>query len=237
MTEQKRVPDGRNRIKVKICGIRRREDVEIINRYLPDYAGFVFAPGKRRIDMEKAMELRRGMDGRIRTVGVFVNEEQEKIRAVADAGIIEMIQLHGDEDGEYMKRIKEMTGLPVIKAVRVRERADILRAAELPADFILFDTYTEKEYGGSGKSFNWELLAECGRTVRRPYFLAGGLHAGNVGNALRAAAGTESGMFAVDVSSGVETDGGKEDEKIKEFIRIVRSGRVGQLKYDPDTKN
>lgn len=201
-------------VKIKICGIRRPEDVRIVNRFLPDYAGFVFAGSRRRIDGAMAARLKGMLDCRVKAVGVFVNEDPETIFSLAEKGVIDLVQLHGDEDAGYLEAVKKGTGLPLIKAVRVRGAADAGAAKALAADYLLFDTYSGKEYGGSGKVFDWSVLSGIGR----PYFLAGGLCAGNVSDALRAA------PYALDVSSGVETDGFKDERKVEEFIRAVRTG-------------
>lgn len=200
--------------KVKICGLRRPEDAAAANRCLPDYAGFVFAnKSRRRIDLETAKRLREKLDRRILTVGVFVGQPEEEIAGLCRAGVIDFIQLHGGECTEYAQRLQALTQRPVIRAVAVADHIP-----ELPAgpELLLFDTATPGQ-GGSGKTFDWSLLGP----VRRDYFLAGGLHSGNVAEAIR-----QLKPYAVDVSSGVETDGWKDADKMMEFTDMVR--RSGQ---------
>lgn len=150
----------------------------------------------------------------IGSVGVFVNEAPEQIAKLAGEGVLDLIQLHGDEDASYIRQLKELTDKPVIKAVRVKSTEDILKAQELPAEYLLLDTYREGEYGGSGKTFSWEMIPN----LSKPYFLAGVLDSGNVCGALR-----KLRLWAVDVSSSVETDGHKDDEKVKKFIDAVQA--------------
>jgi phosphoribosylanthranilate isomerase len=198
--------------RIKICGLSRAEDIAAANRALPDYAGFVFAPSRRRISAETAAELKRKLDRRIKAVGVFVNEELETIAEICRAGIIDLIQLHGDEDGDYIRKIKQRCGCPVIKAVGIGETLPELPPKFL-ADYLLFDTLSAAR-GGTGKAFDHGLLKGYGGP---PYFLAGGLNAGNVAEAIRSLR-----PFCVDVSSGAETDGVKDAGKIIETVETVR---------------
>ncbi len=204
---------GPSPTRVKICGLRRMEDVLFVNECLPDYAGFVFAESRRQVDFKQAAQMREAMDGRIRTVGVFVNEKIETIRRLCAQGIIDLIQLHGDEDEAYMKRLADCTQAPIIRAVRVQSREQILAAQEGPCDYLLLDTYVPGQYGGGGQTFDERLIP----ALYKPWFLAGGLHAGNV----QEKAG-RCHPFGVDVSSKVETDGKKDPEKIRTFIEKVR---------------
>lgn len=199
--------------KVKICGLVRPEDIETANLYRPDYIGFVFADSRRRVTKEQAECLRAGLEDGILAVGVFVNAPAQEAARIAEKGIIDIIQLHGDEDETYIRTLKNITGKPVIKAVRVQSREQILRAEKLPSEYLLLDTYTKGQYGGSGKGFDLSLIPR----IDKPFFLAGGLSAFNVSGALK-----ESGAFAADVSSAVETEGYKDREKVKAFIRAVR---------------
>lgn len=199
--------------KVKICGLRRAEDIEAANRLRPDYIGFVFADSKRKVTREQAARLKEKLDPDIRAVGVFVNEAPERAAKIAGEDIIQMIQLHGDEDQEYIRRLRSLTEKPIIKAVRVQSREQIERAGELSCDCLLLDTYTAGQYGGSGIPFDYSLIPE----MKMPFFLAGGLNADNVAKALK-----ESHAFAADVSSAVETDGWKDAGKMEAFIRAVR---------------
>ena len=198
-------------VKVKICGLSRIEDIDAVNNLLPDYIGFVFAQSRRHIDVTTAAMLKKRLDSRIKAVGVFVNEDVSIVSGLFSRGIIDLAQLHGDEDENYISRLKEKCGCPVIKAVGVE---DSLPPYPGNADILLFDTLS-KQRGGGGKPFNWCLLTGC--TSLPPFFIAGGLCAHNVCEAVKFVV-----PFGVDVSSGVETNGFKDAEKIDEFIRKVR---------------
>ena len=202
-----------DRRKVKICGLKRPEDIVIANHCRPDFVGFVFANSSRQISEEQAKILKKELDEKILSVGVFVNEEPKRIARIAREGSIDMIQLHGDEDREYMERLRKLTDKPFIKAVRVQSREQILEAEKLPCEYLLLDTYTKGQYGGSGKTFDRSLIP----VLKKPYFLAGGLNRENVAKALG-----ECSAFAADVSSAVEHDGFKDEEKVEAFIRAVR---------------
>ena len=195
--------------KIKICGIMREEDCEILNELLPDLAGFILWEKSRRcITPQTAVKLRKRLDGRIKTVGVFVDEEPEKILETAASGAINVIQLHGNEDYPTTEYIRAKSGLPVIKAFTVKSAADIDPAMGSPADMLLLDNGR-----GTGESFDWDNLED----VDRLYFLAGGLSPENVGTAIERYC-----PYGVDVSSGVETDGQKDHNKIRRFIEEVR---------------
>jgi len=196
--------------KVKICGLTRVEDVEAVNRVLPDFVGFVFAPSRRRLDTASAAMLKERLDPCIKAVGVFVNERLEAVNEMYRSGIIDLVQLHGDEDGPYVRRLKEACGCCVIKALGV---GVALPSLPPEPDYLLFDTLS-KQRGGAGKAFDWSVL-EGLRGL--PYFLAGGLSAENAAEAVRVLA-----PFCVDVSSGVETDGVKDAGKIEKFAYVVR---------------
>ncbi len=200
-------------MKIKICGLKTIEDIHMVNRLKPDFVGFVFAGKKRKISPEQAEEMKKHLIPEIKSVGVFVNEEQDRIVELAQKGILDYIQLHGEESETYIRQLKERTAKPVIKAVRVRNREDILKAQELPCECLLLDTYKADEYGGSGETFCWELIPE----LRKHYFLAGGLNSDNISEALRWCR-----PWAVDVSSSVETDGRKDEAKVREFIETVK---------------
>ncbi len=195
-------------MKIKICGIRRDEDADYLNEFMPDYAGFIFAPTRRYVAPEKAAQLRARLNKKIKTVGVFVNEDIALVKNLAQSGVIDIVQLHGDEDDEYIKNLN--VSVPVIKVQRIAEKKDIKR---YNSDFYLFDTYKKGVYGGTGERFDWSILSD----IDKPYFLAGGLNLDNISEALKTNA------FALDVSSGAETDGVKDREKIKKIIQIVRN--------------
>lgn len=208
--------------KIKICGLKRPQDVEYVNRYLPEYAGFVFAGSKRKVTDEQAEELSRMLDARITPAGVFVNEPGQHIVSLVKKDIIRVIQLHGDEDAAYILKLREALkksekdtkNIKIIKAVRVQSREQILEAEKLPCDYLLLDTWQKDTYGGCGKQFDKSLIPA---ELAVPYFLAGGLSAENIQENIRICH-----PYAVDVSSAVETDGKKDEKKIQEFIERVR---------------
>lgn len=203
-------------VKVKICGIKTLQDVEFVNRQKPDFTGFVFySLSKRYVSLITARSLKAKLNKKIKSIGVFVNAPPEEIAAAAELGIIKMVQLHGDETNAYIAELRKICTLPIIKAVRVREEADIKKAAFYNCDYFLFDTYSTASYGGTGRQFDTQLLK--GVKINKPYFLAGGLNAGNVRSALKGLK-----PYAVDVSGGVETGGSKDETKIKNFIKQVK---------------
>lgn len=203
--------------KIKICGLTSHQDIEAVNKLMPDYIGFVFAKSERKITYTTAKELREALDDKIRAVGVFVNEEIEHIASLCNQNIIDMIQIHGDEDEDYLRNLKLKTDKPVIRAFRIRSNEDIKKADKSCADYILLDSYVEGSYGGSGHSFSWNMVKE----LHRDYFLAGGIHAGNVMEAV-----SEYGPYCIDVSSGVETKGKKDKAKMREVIEIIRKNAM-----------
>ena len=201
-------------------------DIEYANRVKPDFVGFIFANTRRKISAEQAKEFRKALDAEIPAVGVFVNEDISVITSLVQDGCIDMIQLHGEEDADYIRRLREICDVPVIKAVKVQTVEQIRQAAALPVDYLLLDTYRKGVLGGTGEAFDWKLLREAkaaagdtaeGELFGKPYFLAGGLHAGN----LREAAAL--GSYGLDVSSGIETDGSKDFDKMVEVVNIVRT--------------
>lgn len=203
-------------VKVKICGIKTLQDVEFVNRQKTDFTGFVFYPlSKRYVSLITARSLKAKLNKKIKSIGVFVNAPPEEIAAAAELGIINMVQLHGDETNAYIAELRKICTLPIIKAVRVREEADIKQAAFYNCDYFLFDTYSTALYGGTGRQFDTQLLK--GVKINKPYFLAGGLNAGNVRSALKSLK-----PYAVDVSGGVESGGSKDEIKINNFIKQVK---------------
>ncbi len=201
-------------ISVKVCGLTRPEDIDAVNRFAPDYVGFVFAPSRRQVSPETARRLIRGLAEGILPVGVFVNEVPQRVAFIAAMCGLRVIQLHGDEDSETQDEVRRLTGREVWKAVRVKDRESLLEVTEGRADRYLLDAYHPEQRGGCGQTFDWSLLKEI---PSEKIVLAGGLMPENVAQAVR-----DIQPYGVDVSSGVETDGRKDPEKIKEFIRIVR---------------
>lgn len=200
-------------VNIKICGLRTPEDIQAVNEARPDYIGFVFAPGKRQVTASQAAAMREQLAPGIQAVGVFVNESVDRILSLVETGVIDMIQLHGDEPEQMILELKARTQAPVIRAVRVRTADDIYRALSVTSDYLLFDTYTKDAYGGSGQTFDWS----CIPPMERPYFLAGGLSPDNIIQAARASA------FCLDISSGVETDGRKDPDKIRRVVETIRT--------------
>ncbi len=202
--------------KIKICGLSRVEDISLVNEALPDYIGFVFAKSKRQVGEALAEELKSKLSPSILSVGVFVNEARDKIIRLCKKNIIDLVQLHGDEDNEYINLLKANIAQPIIKAVRVSIEEDIKGAEEYNCDYLLLDTYKEGLYGGSGHAFDWNLISG----ITKPFFLAGGVNTENVLRAIEIVK-----PYGVDVSSGVETEGMKDREKIIDIITKVRSVR------------
>ena len=195
--------------KIKFCGLSRPSDMEAAAELCPDYIGFVFAEkSSRYVSPETAKELKRMLPPDVKAVGVFVNECPEAVAKLLNDNVIDIAQLHGEEDENYIRQLRQHTGKPIIKAFVVRSADDIRRAVGSSADHILLDGGM-----GEGKSFNRRLLKE----IKRPYFLAGGLTPDNVADAV-----TELRPFAVDVSSGIETDGVKNKTKMAAFTAAVR---------------
>ena len=238
--------------KVKMCGISKVETIPAIVEAKPDYMGLVFAPSKRQVTVEQAKTLvdelhkqyektygevtvpmntdtaQDSQDSqgsqdfvpgnsnfeKIKTVGVFVNETVENLLKIAEEVKLDVIQLHGDEDETFIQSLKECTNVEVWKAVQVRSAADVEKWIDSSADMLLFDAYHKDERGGTGEVFDWSSLDE----FERPFMLAGGMDSTNVARAIRTVR-----PYGIDISSGIETEGVKEDEKIKAFTNIVRT--------------
>lgn len=195
--------------KIKICGLRREQDIRYANELMPDYIGFVFLKGKMRyVTFEEAARLRSLLDPAIPAVGVFVNEPAENVIRLLQAGTIQIAQLHGQEDEAYAEELRRAGDHCIIRAFAVRSSEDIHRAFAFPADYPLLDNGK-----GTGETFDWSLFEK----QEKPFFLAGGLSPENVKEAVE-----RFHPYAVDVSSGVETDGYKDYEKMKAFMDAVR---------------
>ena len=197
--------------KVKLCGLTRLEDILIVNKLLPEYIGFVFVKkSKRYISVDSAKQLKNKLDKRVKAVGVFVDEDINIIKSIASLEIIDMIQLHGNEDNDYIKQLKQVCDKPIIKAVQIKSLDDIVLATNVLADYVLLDSGK-----GTGKTFDWSLI----NNIKRPYFLAGGLDENNVKQAIK-----QLNPFGVDVSSNIETNGDKDEIKMKNFVENSRNG-------------
>lgn len=200
--------------KIKICGLMRPEDIEAVNFAKPDYIGFVFAKGRKRtVTHETAKKLKSMLNPQIKAVGVFLDNGADEVLSLADSGIIDIIQLHGKEDSEYIRYIRSHTDKPIIKAVSVRDEEDVLSADKLGVDYLLLDTYKKNIIGGTGEVFDWNIIPK----IDKPFFLAGGINEDNIKAALR------FGAYCLDVSSGAETDGKKDRAKIINLVNTVRS--------------
>lgn len=222
--------------KVKMCGISKVETIPAVVDAKPDYMGLVFTPSKRQVTVDQAKTLveelhkqyanRYNRDAEqysnqtlihqesIKTVGVFVNETVESLLKIAKEVKLDVIQLHGDEDESFIQTLKEQSNVEVWKAVQVRSAADAEVWIDSSADMLLFDTYHKDERGGTGEVFDWASLDE----FERPFMLAGGINSTNVARAIRTVR-----PYGIDISSGIETEGVKDDEKIKAFTNIVRT--------------
>lgn len=197
-------------MKIKLCGLTRPCDIEAVNELQPDYIGFVFAKKSRRyVSPEKAEELKAMLAPGIQAVGVFVNEEPERIVSLLEAGTIDVAQLHGQEGEREIRRLRELTDHLLIQAFRIDTEQDVERANASTADYVLLDSGA----GGTGTVFDWDLL----QAIRRPYFLAGGLDTENLGTVK-----AKLNPYGIDVSSGIETDGYKDKEKMTAFVAAAR---------------
>lgn len=210
-------------VKVKICGLKRYEDIAYVNELMPDYVGFIFANSKRYVGIEEAKNLIGILDKKIQRVGVFVNENIEKVKYIAEYLNLHIIQLHGNEDEIYIKKLKGFRTWKVLgidireniidKLKHYQKQIDILN--NLPIEAIVLDSKLKNIQGGLGKSFNLEVVNML--EIKKPIILAGGLNCNNITNAI-----SKVRPFAVDVSSGVEKDGIKDFDKMNEFIKKVR---------------
>lgn len=197
-------------MEIKLCGMRREADIQAANDLLVNYIGFVFAKNsKRYITPDNAASMRRQLLPRIKAVGVFVDEDVKNVAELLNSNIIDVAQLHGNEDEEYIKRLRILTDKPIIKAFKIKAREDLVGIASSSANYVLLDSGS-----GSGSVFDWDLI----KSVERPYFLAGGLNAGNIEEAIRTLR-----PHAIDVSSGIEINGYKDIRKMTEFVEKARS--------------
>ncbi|MCD7722876.1 MAG: phosphoribosylanthranilate isomerase [Clostridiales bacterium] len=190
---------------IKICGLRREQDIDYVNELKPDFAGFILTPGFRRsIDMETAKRLKSRLCGEIKAVGVFVDDDTERINFFVSSGIIDIVQLHGNESGGYCKKIKA----PVIKCFKVAGGAAGAKLKDYDCEYFMFDSGA-----GSGQAFEWKNIPK----TQKKFFLAGGLCESNLKSAIETVK-----PFALDISSGVETGGVKDYNKIKRILEIAR---------------
>ena len=209
--------------KVKMCGISKVETIPAVVEAKPDYMGLVFAPSKRQVTVEQAEILVEELHKQcinhydtkvVKTVGVFVNETLDNLVRIADTANLDAVQLHGDEDETFIQSLKERTNVEVWKAIQIRTAADTEKWIDSSADMLLFDAYHKDERGGTGEVFDWSSLD----AFERPFMLAGGIDSTNVARAIRTVR-----PYGIDISSGIETNGVKDDEKITAFTKIVKS--------------
>lgn len=202
--------------KVKICGLKEQQHVRAAVEAGVDAIGFVFAPSKRQISIEQAHQLAKEVPGEVLKIGVFVNPSVEELRAAVEGVPLDYVQFHGEETPEFIRQ----QGYPAIKALSVRDEEDVRAAANYNVDYYLFDAPGTDFKGGSGHTFDWTLLEMAG-IPRDKLILAGGLKAENIAQAVSLVS-----PYMVDVSSGVETDGIKDEAKINAFIQAVKKGRA-----------
>lgn len=197
--------------KIKICGLRRPEDIVYVNEAKPDFAGFIIdvPKSRRNVPREKVRELTALLSPKILPVGVFVNAPMETILSLVTDGTLKAVQLHGQESQSYLEELKKQVAVPLIRAFSIRSPEDLTEAEKSPADFVLLDNGA----GGTGEIFDWSLLS----SFDRPFFLAGGLRLENIAEAV-----SRFHPYALDLSSGVETDGYKDKEKIIAAVAAVR---------------
>lgn len=223
-------------VKIKICGLMTKEDCAIMNAYRPDYCGLVFAHTRHFLSDKQAGDLRNALNLAIPTVGVFVDDDIDHIVSLYNAAIIQIIQLHGHEDAAYINTLRERIeasrpdkarhfdefgeGAPIMKAIRVKDGSEFEEADAIPADMLLLDHWQENLPGGTGSRFELSMIPE----LSKPYFLAGGLSADNLAEAL-----TESRPYAVDISTSVETDGHKDWKKVEKMMRVMETYRMDTI--------
>ena len=203
-------------VKIKICGLKRLEDIDVVNKYKPDYIGFVFADSKRKVSHKLASEMKSNLSSGIVSVGVFVDADADEIIKLFDECVIEIAQLHGSESEDYIRNLKENTlkentnyELKIINAIEMSDEKDLMEYDNSISDYLLLDSGK-----GSGKTFDWNLIRN---DLTKDFFLAGGINISNISKAIE-----EFKPYAIDLSSGVETDGFKDELKIKEIMEVIR---------------
>ena len=196
--------------KIKICGLFRDYDIDFVNEAMPDYIGFVFAKSHRQITKKQASVFRKRLNNNIISVGVFVDNKIEEIQQLYNDNIISVAQLHGNEDPDYILNLRKNNNLQIIKAIDLNTYKNVEQLVNINADFLLFDSGN----GGTGKTFNWDTIPK----IQKSFFLAGGLDINNIGQAIKTV-----NPYAVDLSTGVETNGVKDKQKILNIVRRVKN--------------
>ncbi|MDE6710191.1 MAG: phosphoribosylanthranilate isomerase [Oscillospiraceae bacterium] len=201
-------------IDLKFCGMRRVEDIEYVNECRPDYVGFILSQGfKRTVSIEDFLILEKKLDKGIKKVGVFVNESPQNVLEIAEH--LDVIQLHGDENEDYIKNLRKDFSGEIWKAVRAKSPEDIEREQKKSCEKLLIDSFSEDSVGGTGKRINTEIVKSA--KIEKPFFIAGGITAENIAEIVR-----DTKPYGVDLSSGIETDGFKDLQKMKNIMRILR---------------
>ena len=197
-------------VKIKICGLKRLEDIKIVNKYKPDFIGFVFADSKRKVTPDLARQMKQNLDDSIQSVGVFVDAAIDEILEIHEQGIIDMAQLHGSESEDYIEKLKKKSNnqLKIINAIEMDDEKDLLEYDNSIADYLLLDSGK-----GSGKTFDWRLIR---KDLKKEFFLAGGLNYQNISRVIN-----EFDPYAIDLSSSVETNGYKDELKIKKVMEAM----------------
>ncbi len=197
-------------VKIKICGLKRMEDIEIVNKYKPDYIGFVFADSKRKVSYNLARKMKQNLDPSIKSVGVFVDADIDEILNLYNDGIIDFAQLHGRESEDYINKLRQKSNchLKIINSIEMSDKTDLLKYDNSMTDYLLLDSGK-----GSGKTFDWQLIRN---DLKKEFFLAGGLNTDNISLAIK-----DVNPFAVDLSSSLETDGYKDEIKIKKLMEAI----------------
>lgn len=202
-------------VKIKVCGLRCQADAKEAVRLKADFIGFVFAKSPRQVTPEKVSQIVQELPPGVAKIGVFVNEEFETLSQIVDYCGLDFVQLHGDEAPSYCQKLKKRSNVKIIKAIRVKGLETFKEIDDYQVDYFLLDTFNKDSYGGCGRAFDWTLIKQA--IIKLPVFLAGGLNSANVLEAIDIV-----NPFAVDVSSGIETNGLKDFEKMKHFIETVR---------------
>ncbi|MGI6500097.1 MAG: phosphoribosylanthranilate isomerase [Anaerostipes sp.] len=202
-------------MKIKMCGLQRLIDIEYANICMPDYVGFIFADSRRKVEADTAKNLIEKLNKNIQSVGVFVNEPLDTLKSIIEKTDIDMIQLHGDESREYIEKVKSFTKKEIWKAFRVQDKRQIEEANQYNVDKYLFDSFSKEAYGGTGKRLNLELFD--GVKLEKPFFLAGGFTVEQINEELK-----KTRAYGVDISSGIETQGWKDLNKMKQVMEQIR---------------
>lgn len=206
-------------IKIKICGLSRLRDIEYINEVLPNFAGFVFADSKRKVNMWQVKEMCQVLSPKVKRVGVFVNEDVQNILRIAEYCSLDIVQLHGNETEQQINELKSHS-IEVWKAVRIGSQEEVEKIRNVLTDHVLVDAYVKNTYGGSGKLLNSNWFSACSKEwVHKKLIFAGGLNINNVSEIIQKVS-----PYAVDVSSGVEENGYKDQKKIQKFCQVIRNG-------------